>query len=246
MKNYKMVLKYDGTRYNGWQKQGNTSNTIEETIEKMLKKLTETEIEVMGSGRTDAGAHAYAQVANFHMDWAKSTEELMTLCNTYLPEDIVILSMEKVAARFHSRLSAKSKIYEYRIWTNSIPPVFERKYVFSNGRKLDVSAMKEAASLLCGEHDFKNFCSNKKMKKSSVRNVYGIAIEEFEEEIKVSFHGNGFLYNMVRIMVGTLVEVGEGKRSTVDVVNIFEAENREAAGFTAPACGLALAKVIYE
>ncbi len=245
MKNYKMILAYDGGRYNGWQKQGNTDNTIQEKLEKLLSTLADTPIEVYGSGRTDAGTHAKGQVANFHMNWMGTEAELMAKINSHLPEDIAVLSLEEADGRFHSRLSAKAKTYEYTIWNSPIPPVFERKYAFWVPEKLDVDAMKSAANAFVGIHDFKSFCANKRMKKSTVRTIYSIDIQEDGHKIVLSFRGNGFLYQMVRILVGTLVEVGEGKKNVGDLSGILTAENREAAGFTAPSKGLCLREVEY-
>lgn len=244
--NYKMLLQYDGSRYNGWQKQGNTKNTIQEKLENILNRLSENTVEVFGSGRTDAGTHAWGQVANFHMNWEGKTKELFLKINDALPEDIALLSLEKVPSRFHSRLHATAKTYVYRIWNSVIPPVFERKYVFVDKTPLDVEQMKKAASYLLGEHDFQNFSSVKKTKKSTIRFVYHIEFLKKGEEIQLIFTGNGFLYNMVRILSGTLIEVGEGKRKAESIPEIFEAKSREAAGFTAPAKGLVLAKVFYD
>ena len=217
MKTYKMVLCYDGSRYNGWQKQGNTDNTLQEKLEKILTDIAGVETEIAGSGRTDAGTHAKGQVASFRMD-----------------------------CRFHARLNAKAKRYVYTIWTGEMPPVFWRKYSFWCKDKLDVEAMKEAASAFVGTHDFKSFCANKRMKKSTVRTIYDIEIEQKEQRLVLSFTGNGFLYQMVRILTGTLIEVGEGKRSPMEMEEILAAENREAAGFTAPSRGLMLDEVFYE
>lgn len=240
-----MILKYDGTRYNGWQKQGNTEDTIQEKLEKIISQVCGTKIEISGSGRTDAGAHALGQVANFQLDWKRSTEELMKAIREKMPEDIALLSLKEVSLRFHSRLNAKSKIYEYCIWNTVVSPVFKRRYAFWDKAPLNVAAMKEAAQYLMGEHDYKNFSATKKTKKSTVRTVYNINFQEEDDEIRISFHGNGFLYNMVRIMTGTLIEVGEGKRKPEDVQKIFTANSREDAGFTAPAKGLFLMKVFY-
>ncbi|MCQ4937072.1 tRNA pseudouridine(38-40) synthase TruA [Anaerotignum propionicum] len=245
MKNYKMILAYDGGRYNGWQKQGNTDNTIQEKLEGIVSALGGCPIEVFGSGRTDAGTHAYGQVANFHMEWNDSTLRLMDTINERLPEDISVLSLEEVPSRFHSRLSAKAKTYEYTIWNSKKPPVFERKYVFWCDKPLDVEQMQVAAKLFLGEHDFKSFCANKRMKKSTVRKIYQIDFHCSEDKITISYHGNGFLYQMIRILTGTLIEVGEGKRQPHEIPAIFAALDREKAGFTAPAKGLALKEVYY-
>lgn len=246
MKNYKIVLAYDGTRYNGWQKQGNTENTIQEKLERILKDISGQDIEVFGSGRTDMGTHATGQVMNFHMNWKGSAESLLDALNDKLPEDIAALSIEEMQPRFHSRLSAKAKHYSYSIWKSKKAPVFERKYVFRCEEKLDINAMKQAASAFIGEHDFKSFCANKRMKKSTVRTIYDIVFEETEEKLTLHFYGNGFLYQMVRILTGTLIEVGEGKRKAADMAAILQAESREAAGFTAPSRGLFLREVYYE
>ncbi len=246
MKNYKIILSYDGSRYNGWQKQGNTDNTIQERLEKILSQLAGQEIEVAGSGRTDAGTHAKGQVIHFHMNWKGSAESLLDALNERLPEDIAGLSIEEMPPRFHSRLSAKAKHYSYTIWHSKKPPVFWRKYVFWCPEGLDVAAMKAAAGAFVGEHDFKSFCANKRMKKSTVRTIYDIRFEEAEDRLTLHFYGNGFLYQMVRILTGTLIEVGEGKRKANEMQTVLQAENREAAGFTAPSRGLCLQEVFYE
>ena len=246
MKNYKIVLAYDGTRYNGWQKQGNTDNTIQEKLERILKDICGQETEVFGSGRTDAGTHATGQVINFHMNWTGTAKELLDTFNAKLPEDIAGLSIEEMQPRFHSRLSAKAKHYSYSIWKGKRSPVFERKYVFRCEDDLNIEAMEQAASDFIGEHDFKSFCANKRMKKSTVRTIYDIVFEETEDKLTLHFYGNGFLYQMVRILTGTLIEVGEGKRKADEMAAILQAESREAAGFTAPSRGLFLREVFYE
>ena len=246
MENYMITLAYDGTRYNGWQKQGNTENTIQEKLERILKDISGQETEVFGSGRTDMGTHATGQVMNFHMNWKGSAEALLDAFNERLPEDIAALSIEEKEPRFHSRLSAKAKHYSYSIWKSKKAPVFERKYVFRCEEELDIPAMKQAASAFIGEHDFKSFCANKRMKKSTVRTIYDIVFEETEDKLVLHFYGNGFLYQMVRILTGTLIEVGEGKRKASEMEDILHAESREAAGFTAPSRGLFLREVYYE
>ena len=171
MKNYKMVLAYDGTRYNGWQKQGNTENTIQEKLERILQEISGAETEVFGSGRTDAGTHATGQVMNFHINWNGTAEQLLDAFNAKLPEDIAALSVAEMPPRFHSRLSAKAKHYSYSIWIGKHSPVFERKYTFRCTETLDVQAMRQAAAAFIGTHDFKSFCANKRMKKSTVRTI---------------------------------------------------------------------------
>ena len=177
MKNYKMVLAYDGTRYNGWQKQGNTENTIQEKLERILQEISGAETEVFGSGRTDAGTHATGQVMNFHINWNGTAEPLLDAFNAKLPEDIAALSVAEMPPRFHSRLSAKAKHYSYSIWIGKHSPVFERKYTFRCTEMLDVQAMRQAAAAFIGTHDFKSFCANKRMKKSTVRTIYDIVFE---------------------------------------------------------------------
>lgn len=245
MKNVKIIIQYDGTKYNGWQVQGNTENTIQGKIEAVLERLTGHTVEISGSGRTDAGVHALGQVANFHIDEHFSNEQIINALNNFLPEDIAVISIETVDDRFHSRLSAKQKTYVYRIHTGNIPNVFERKYMYDYKGELDVERMRVAAKLLYGTHDFKSFCSNKKMKKSTVRTIYSINIEEFAGEIKISYTGNGFLMNMVRIMTGTLIEIGDGRREPDCIPSILDSLSREAAGYTAPPQGLILKEVIY-
>lgn len=245
-KNYKLVLQYDGTRYDGWQKQGNTKNTIQEKLEAVLERMTGQETEVHGSGRTDAGVHALAQTANFHGDIALKEDEIKDYLNRYLPEDIRVRSVEEAAERFHSRLNAVSKTYLYRIETTDKKDVFERKYIYGFGKELDIRQMERAAEYLLGEHDFKSFCANSRMKKSTVRRVDEITVTQQGTKVLLRFTGNGFLYYMVRIMAGTLMEVGIGKRKPEEIERIIAAQDRQEAGFTAPPEGLFLESVRYE
>ena len=210
--NYRMDIQYDGTRYGGWQKQKDTDNTIQGKIEDVLGRMCKNPVSIQGAGRTDAGVHARGQVANVFLDTDKTCEEICNYLNQYLPEDIEITRVTKVEERFHSRLNAKEKVYQYRVVTGVHKNVFERKYQCPLHENLDVDAMKKAAGYLEGTHDFKSFCSNKKMKKSSVRTIFRIEIEDAGQEVKLTFTGNGFLYNMVRILTGTLIEVGRGDR----------------------------------
>lgn len=245
MKNIKMIISYDGSRYNGWQKQGNTQNTLQEKMEETLKKLLDEEIEVMASGRTDAGANAIGQVINFHTKSSLDTEELMDNLNKYLPKDIRVLSAEAVNGRFHSRLNAVEKHYMYRIDNGRVANIFERKYMYRIEEKLELDKMKKACRLLEGEHDFAAFCANKKMKKSTVRNISKIVIEEKNGIINIHFYGNGFLYNMVRIMTGTLIEIGMGKKDVEKITEIINSKERANAGFLAPSNALFLMEVTY-
>lgn len=255
MRNFKVILQYEGTRYQGWQKQESTENTIQGKLEALLSKMAGCKVEVQGSGRTDAGVHAAGQVANFHMDTEKTPQQIMEYMNFYLPEDIAAVSVEEVDERFHSRLNAKGKTYCYRILNTAVPHVFDRRYVYAVEEKLDVEAMRKAAAFLTGTHDFKAFTSNKRGKKSTVRTIDSIKIErtestfygirKSEDEIRFTFSGNGFLYHMVRIMMGTLLEVGMHKRKPEEIADILDSGLREKAGELVPAKGLTLMEVRY-
>lgn len=245
MANYRIVIQYDGTRYRGWQSQNSTDDTIQGKIQAVLTKMAGEEIGLIGSGRTDAGVHAMGQVANFHLQGQYDKEEIFDYLNRYLPEDIAVSRIEEVGERFHSRYQAKSKTYLYRIHRGRVPEVFERKYVYDYQTPLAVERMRRAASLLVGTHDFKSFCGNKKMKKSTVRTIYEIRLEEAGQELRIYYTGDGFLQNMVRILTGTLIEIGDGRREPEEIAAILEAKDREAAGYTAPACGLTLFFVDY-
>jgi tRNA pseudouridine38-40 synthase len=246
VRNFKIVLQYDGTRYQGWQRQVSTDNTIQGKIEALLSKMCDAPVEIQGAGRTDAGVHAYGQVANFHIETEKSAEEVMEYMNTYLPEDIAVIACEEKPERFHARLNAKGKIYQYCIWNSDRKPVFRRKYVHQVPGKLDVDAMKKAASLLLGTHDYQSFTSTKKGKKSTVRTVERIDIEPVGEEIIFTFKGNGFLYHMVRIMMGTLIEIGLGVRKAEEIPAVLVAKDRSKSGHLIPANGLTLVEVFYD
>lgn len=246
MINYKMILQYDGSRYSGWQVQGNTEQTIQGKLQSVLEKMTGEEIELHGSGRTDAGVHAMGQVANFKLQSAYEPEEIKRYCNQYLPEDIVVLEVSEVPLRFHSRLNAIKKTYCYRIFLGEKPDVFRRKYVTPVAENLDINKMKAAAEVLLGTHDFTSFCGNRHFKKSAVRTIYEIRIEEKTDELDIYFTGNGFLQNMVRILTGTLLEVGTGKQEVCEMKEILEGRNRCLAGTMAAAKGLVLVNVEYE
>ena len=245
MANYKMIIKYEGTRYNGWQRQGNTKNTIQEKIETVLSQMAGEEIEIAGSGRTDAGAHAYGQVANFHMKKQMDEKEIQSFANKNLPDDIAILSVERVDDRFHSRLNAKRKTYVYRVWNSEVSSVFERRLMYTSTETLNINEMKKATEHFVGRHDFKSFCSNKRYKKSTEREIYSIQIQKVGDEVRITFCGNGFLYNMVRIMAGTIVQVGEGKIEQSAIPGMIQARDRAAAGVTLPPQGLILVQVEY-
>ncbi len=245
MRNFKVTLQYEGTRYQGWQKQESTDNTIQGKLEALLSKMAGTKVEIQGSGRTDAGVHAAGQVANFHLDTDQSPSQIMDYMNFYLPEDIAVISIEEVPERFHSRLNAKGKTYLYRVINSPVPHIFDRKYAWTVEEKLDVDAMRKAAAFLEGTHDYKAFTSLKKSKKSTVRTVERILIECVDDEIRFTFRGDGFLYHMVRIMMGTLIEVGLHKKKPEEITGIFEKGLRENAGELVPAKGLTLLEVRY-
>lgn len=261
MATYCLTLQYDGTRYNGWQKQGNTSNTIQEKIERLLSRLYETPIEIAGSGRTDAGVHALGQTASFHIENGKnifSCKALTHLLNQYLPEDIRILKTEEKEERFHARLLAKSKQYEYRIDLGDVHDVFQRKYTLhlsehiqtrnlsdTNRLELDLPAMQAAARQLLGTHDFKSFCDNKRMKKSTVRTIYSIDFIQNEPFLTIRYCGNGFLYHMVRILTGTLLDIGIHLRNPEDIPAMLSGMDRTLTGPSVPPQGLFLVKVSY-
>ena len=249
IKNYKMIISYDGSRFYGWEHQPNTELTIQGKLESVLSLMTGTEVEVLGAGRTDAGVHAKGMVANAHFETAMSEDEILEYMNHYLPEDICVREVREASERFHSRYNAMGKTYCYTVYTGDLKPVFNRKYVYVPenlpAKGLDIEAMKKAAEYLVGEHDFKSFCGNPKMKKSCVREIYSIDIEPSGSYLNMTFHGSGFLQYMVRILSGTLLEVGLGKREADSIPDLIEAKERAKAGFTAPAKGLCLLKVDY-
>ena len=244
MRNLRLDICYDGTRYRGWQRLQGVENTIQGKLEQTLSRILGEEVEISGSGRTDAGAHASMQVANFHCGNAMSCQEILIALRRYLPEDIGIYSCREVSSRFHARLNCKTKTYRYRIWNSDAPCVFEKRFVYPMPQSLDLQAMELAAAHLLGEHDFSAFCANKKMKKSTVRRIDALEIRRDGKELVFTVTGNGFLYNMVRILVGTLIEVGLGQRHPDSIPDLFGAK-REAAGHLVPAQGLCLTEVRY-
>lgn len=245
MYNYKLTIQYDGTRYRGWQVQGNTDLTIQGKLEGVLSRLTGQLVEVHGSGRTDAGVHALGQVANVKLPHPVEPSELLGELNRYLPADIGVIAAEPAPERFHARLNARSKTYRYRIWNSAIPNVLERSYLYVLPESLDVAAMERAAADLVGTHDFRSFCGLKRFKKSTVRTITDISITQDGAEVRLEFTGNGFLMRMVRILAGTLVEVGLGQRAADAMPAVLAAQDRAAAGPALPAQGLALVRVEY-
>ena len=244
MQNYRFLIAYDGTRYHGWEHKKDVV-TIQGKIESVLSLMAGEEVRINGAGRTDAGVHARAMVASGPVPTDKTPEEIRDYMNHYLPDDIAVIAVEQVDERFHSRYAAKKKTYRYHIHMGEISDVFERKYEYQYEKTLDVERMKEAASYLIGTHDFTSFCGNKKMKKSAVRTIYEINFTKKGNDLWIDYRGNGFLQNMVRILTGTLIEVGDGRRAPEELPQILESKNRENAGYTAPACGLMLMEVHY-
>lgn len=245
MRNIKLTVEYDGARYLGWQRLGNSDKTIQGKIEHVLKQMTGEEIEIIGSGRTDAGTHAYGQVANFKSNTAMDPKEIIEFVNRYLPRDIVVKMVEDVPERFHARYNAVGKKYSYYVWNDSIPTAFERNYSFQFPQQLDIDLMNEACQKLIGKHDFIGFSALKKTKKSTVRTIDELSIEREGQLLHFTFVGDGFLYKMVRIIMGTLLEIGSGKRSITTIDDIFEQKVRSEAGETVPAQGLFLDEVYY-
>ena len=244
MRNLRLHICYDGTRYRGWQRLSNSDATIQGKLEQALSRILDEPVEISGSGRTDAGVHAKGQVANFHCASGMSCGEILMQLRRYLPEDIGIYSCKEVSDRFHARLNAKEKTYCYRIWNSSMPCVFERRYMTVVPEKLDIHAMKAAAECFLGEHDFSAFCANPKFKKSTTRFIRCLDITCDGDEIRLTVTGNGFLHGMVRIITGTLLEVGMGLRTTESVPDLFGGK-RADAGPMAPPQGLCLMEVYY-
>jgi len=246
MKNDRITVQYDGTRYNGWQRQGNTKNTIQGKIEDILEKMTGHKVEIHGSGRTDKGVHAKGQVASFRINTDMRDSEILEYLNRYLPDDIAVTELSQADERFHARLSVKRKTYLYRIHNSIIPDVFEHRFMHTVTEPLNVAAMQSAAKEFMGEHDFLGFSSVKRLKKSTVRTIYSVGVQRFGDDVVFAVTGDGFLYNMVRIMAGTLLEIGTGRRSAASIAKVFETKSREVAGETLPGKGLTLLSVEYE
>ena len=244
MRNFKFIISYDGSRYFGWERQPGR-DTIQGKLEAVLTRMCGTDVQVIGAGRTDAGVHAKAMAANAYMDTEKTPDEVRDYMNRYLPDAIAVREVKEAAPRFHARYNALGKTYRYTCHTGPVKPVFDRKYVTLLDYDPDVEKMRQAAAYLLGENDFASFCGNPRMKKSTVRLVDHIAIERRKDRVVFTFHGTGFLQNMVRIMVGTLLEVGRGYWTPEQVRDILSAKDRKQAGPTAPPEGLCLMKVDY-
>lgn len=244
MPNFKLILSYDGTRYRGWQRQGNTPDTLQGKLEGCLSRLLGQPVEAAGSGRTDAGVHARRQTVSFRAETALTPAELLSRLREVLPEDVGAESLEIAPPRFHARLSCKGKTYCYRVWNSAAPCVFVRRYVHRVPEKLDDEAMARAGALLEGAHDFSAFRTGKS-KKSALRRLDAVRVRREEGELRFYFTGDGFLYNMARILAGTLLEVGAGRMTPEQAAEALASRDRAKAGPTAPARGLTLWETVY-
>ncbi|WMJ77225.1 MULTISPECIES: tRNA pseudouridine(38-40) synthase TruA [unclassified Sedimentibacter] len=245
MRNVKMIIQYDGSRYKGWQKQNKNVNTIQGRLEDILSDMTGEDVQLIGCGRTDAGVHALNYTANFHTLSKLSVDEMLVYINEKLPDDIALLSIKNASERFHSRYNILSKTYMYKINNGASKNVFERRYVHNIDQKLDLGKMRECSEVLVGTHDFQSFTTLKSKTKSTVRTINYINIEEQDGSVEIDVNGNGFLWNMVRIILGTLIEAGKGKLNREDVASILDAKKREKAGPMAPPKALFLKYVEY-
>lgn len=244
MKRVMLVVAYDGTNYCGWQIQAN-GITVQEELNRCLSKLLKEPIQTVGASRTDAGVHALGNVAVFDTTARMPAEKISYALNTYLPEDIRIQYSAEVAADFHPRYCESEKTYEYRILNRRFPLPTQRLYTYFYHYKLDVEKMREGASFLVGRHDFASFCGANAQVKSTVREVTGIDIEKKDDVITIQVRGRGFLYNMVRIIAGTLIEIGNEQYPPEKMGEILRACDRQQAGPTAPACGLTLKEIKF-
>ena len=244
MRNIKLTIEYDGKEYNGWQKQPNKLN-IQGEIERAIQNITGKQVELIGSGRTDAGVHAFGQVANFKIDSDFPIEKMAIAINSQLKKSICIKKAEEAPQEFHSRYNCHSKTYQYIIDNSEQGTAIYRGLTYHVSQKLDIEKMQKAVAYFVGEHDFSSFKSSGTSSKSSVRIIYDAKVERNGEKVIICLTGNGFLYNMVRIISGTLVEVGLNNIKPEDITKIIEAKNRQVAGKTLPPQGLFLMSVKY-
>lgn len=245
MNNYKLDIQYDGGRYKGWQRLGKGENTIQAKIEHVLSELVGSNIEIIGCSRTDAGVHAYAQVANFKTSIELKETEIKNYLKKYLPQDISVREVTIVPDRFHSRYNAKDKTYLYKIWNEEYTNPFMRKYSMHVEDRLNIEEMRQASQHFIGSHDFTAFSNAKSKKKSMVREIYSIHLDEVDGFIQIRVRGDGFLYNMVRKIVGTLVEVGLGEINSERIPDILASKERNQTGRIADPAGLYLEKVEF-
>jgi len=244
LKNFKLTIQYKGTRYHGWQRQNN-SVTIQEIIENAIEKLTGEKAALTASGRTDSGVHARGQTANFYSNTAIPAEKLPYALNIKLPEDIVITGCQEVGEDFHARYSSQGKEYNYKIYNSPFNSPFYRDVAWHIAQRLDLDAMKAGCQYFIGTHDFSAFKAANSSIKTTIRTIYTFDLTLERDLVSITTTGNGYLYNMVRIMVGTLVEIGQGKRQPEDIREILLSKDRSRGGVTAPAHGLCLENVFY-
>ncbi len=245
MYNYKLTIQYDGGRYKGWQRLGGGESTIQEKLEHVLSELAGYDLEIIGCSRTDAGVHALAQIASFKLKEAISEEQIRNYLNHYLPQDICVTKVEAVSESFHARYNAKDKTYLYKLWNKEYSNPFMRKYSMHIPKKLDLVMMERAGREFLGAHDFTAFSNAKSKKKSMIREIYSIHITEEDGFVLIRVSGDSFLYNMVRWIIGTLVEVGLGNKKPEDIPGIIASKERNQTGNLAEANGLYLEKITY-
>lgn len=242
---YKLLIAYDGTPYAGYQTQIN-ANTIQDQIEKALQKLAKGEfVRIHAASRTDAGVHAKGQVAHFEFPFNITPEGLLKGLNTLLPDAIVIQDVERVKPEFHSRYDVVGKKYEYRVLNSSLKNPFKRHFTTHHPYSKNITKAQEALKYLEGTYDFSSFSASNTDVVDKVRTIYGASVKEDDDEWVFTFIGDGFLYNMIRIIVGTIIEVAEGKRTPESIKEIIEAKNRNKAGKTFPSTGLCLVEIYY-
>ncbi|HEX9062000.1 MAG TPA: tRNA pseudouridine(38-40) synthase TruA [Clostridia bacterium] len=245
MKNYKIIVQYDGSKYKGWQKIKDSDLSIQEKIETVLSKMTGEEVQVIGCGRTDAGTHAENYVANFHTDSKMSPKQISNYFYEFLPQDIVVKSVEEVDERFHAQHNVKSKTYVYSITKGKFRNVFNRKYSFHSEEKLNLTEMRNAAGYLIGTHDFQSFTSLKEGSKSTIRTINSLDIIENGMVIEIAINSSDFLLHMARLIVGILLEVGKNKMKAIDVQKVLNDKKRTEAVPMAQPKGLCLRDVQY-
>ncbi len=235
-----LVVSYDGTNYSGWALQKSTHNTIEEMLNRAIHGLTGEEVQVIGASRTDAGVHAYGNIAVFDTSSTIPGDRFSFALNHILPEDIRVVESREVGGDFHPRHCECEKTYEYRVLCTRMPVPVKRLYTYHFSMPLDIERMQRAGDLLVGEHDFTSFCNVESQALTHVRTIKDIKVRRENDEVIITVTGNGFLYNMVRIIVGTLLQIGRGKGEPEDIPGILEAKDRRKAGPTAPPQGLYL------
>jgi tRNA pseudouridine38-40 synthase len=245
MRNLKLTIEYDGTDYAGWQVQHAKTKTVQEETEKTLRKILQEKIRLIGSGRTDAGVHALAQVANFKTSKDIAPEKLRRALNGLLPQDIAVTKVAEVSADFHSRFAAKAKVYRYTILNRGYPSALLRNKVYFYSYPLDIKLMQREAKVLVGKHNFRAFQAADKKERNPVRTIKKLKIYRIKDLIHIELEADGFLYNMARNIAGTLLEIGRGKFPKGSLKRILLSRNRKIAGPTAPARGLTLIKVKY-